>query len=149
MTAPVPSWPSTLAALPTPEQALQWIRRQQGRLAEGRGLSFVIADRDSGTALGTVGLWLRELSEGRATAGCSVAPRHRGRGVASSAMTALLTFAWTIPALHRVELYIEPWNTSSVQVAEVSGYRREGLLRSHQEIGGRRRDMLLYAATRE
>ncbi len=103
----------TLLARPTPEQALEWIRRQQGRLAEGRGLSFVV-DRDSGTALGTIGLWLRELSEGRATAGFAVAPRHRDRGVASSATTALLTFGWTIPALHRVELYIEPWNTSSL-----------------------------------
>ena len=64
-------------------------------------------------------------------------------------MTALLTFAWTIPALHRVELYIEPWNTSSLRVAEASGFQREGLLRSHQEIGGRRRDMLLFAATRD
>lgn len=138
----------TLAARPTPEQALEWIRRQQGRLAEGRGLSFVV-DRDSDTTVGTIGLWLRELSEGRATAGYSVAPRHRGRGVASSAMTALLTFGWTIPALHRVELYIEPWNTSSLRVAEASGFQREGLLRSHQEIGGRRRDMLLFAATRD
>ncbi len=139
----------TLVARPTPEQALEWIRRQQGRLAEGRGLSFVVADRDSGTAVGTIGLWLRELSEGRATAGFSVAPRHRGRGVAGSATTALLSFAWTIPALHRVELYIEPWNTSSLRVAEASGFQREGLLRSHQEIGGRRRDMLLFAATRD
>jgi hypothetical protein len=36
----------------------------------------------------------------------------------------------------------------SIHVAEVSGYEREGLLRSHQEIDGTRRDMLLYAATR-
>ena len=63
-------------------------------------------------------------------------------------MKALTTFAWTIPALHRVELYIEPWNGSSIHVAEASGYQREGLLRSHQEIGATRRDMLLYTTTR-
>ena len=66
----------------------------------------------------------------------------------SSALRALTTFAWTIPALHRIEVYIEPWNGSSIRVAEASGYQREGLLRSHQEIGGIRRDMLLYAVTR-
>jgi len=71
-----------------------------------------------------------------------------GRGIATSALTALTTFAWTIPALHRIELYIEPWNHSSVHVAEASGYQREGMLRSHQEIGRTRRDMLLYAAAR-
>jgi ribosomal-protein-alanine N-acetyltransferase len=36
-----------------------------------------------------------------------------------------------------------------VRTAEHAGYEREGLLRSHQEIGGRRVDMLLYAAIRE
>jgi [ribosomal protein S5]-alanine N-acetyltransferase len=61
-------------------------------------------------------------------------------------LQALTRFAWTIPALYRVELYIEPWN--SIRVAEAAGYQREGLLRSHQEIGGTRRDMLLYAITR-
>jgi ribosomal-protein-alanine N-acetyltransferase len=50
--------------------------------------------------------------------------------------------------LHRIELYIEPWNVASVRTAERARYQREGLLRSHQEIGGRRRDMLLYAIIR-
>jgi ribosomal-protein-alanine N-acetyltransferase len=99
-------------------------------------------------AVGTIGLWLQNLSTGRATAGYSVSPAHRGRGIASNALKALTTLAWTIPALHRVELYIEPWNNSSIHVAETSGYQREGLLHSHQEIGGARRDMLLYAITR-
>jgi [ribosomal protein S5]-alanine N-acetyltransferase len=138
----------SLPAHPTAEQALEWIHRQRGRLAEGTGLSFAIADAESGNAVGAIGLSLRDLPAGRATAGYAVAPTHRGRGIATSALKALTTFAWTIPALYRVELYIEPWNTSSIHVAEASGYQREGLLRSHQEIGGTRRDMLLYAATR-
>jgi len=72
----------------------------------------------------------------------------RGRGLASAALIALTSFGWTIPALHRIELYIEPWNAGSIGTAERAGYEREGLLRSHQEIGGRRRDMLLYASVR-
>ncbi len=134
VSAPLPSWPST------PPSHGSVVR------------AFTDDDVPLAVELGDdpyVGLGLRELSEGRATAGFSVAPRHRGRGVASSATTALLSFAWTIPALHRVELYIEPWNTSSLRVADASGFQREGLLRSHQETGGRRRDMLLFAATRD
>jgi RimJ/RimL family protein N-acetyltransferase len=138
----------SLPAHATAEQALEWVRRQQGRFAEGTGLPFAIADAESNNAVGTVGLWLRNLSEGRASAGYAVSPVHRGRGVASSALTALTAFAWTIPALYRIELYIEPWNNGSIRAAERSGYQREGLLRSYQEIGGTRRDMLLYAATR-
>jgi ribosomal-protein-alanine N-acetyltransferase len=138
----------SLPAHPTDQQALAWVRRQRGQLAERQRFSFAIADAESDLALGAIGLGLRDLSAGRATAGYAVSPLHRGRGIATSALKALTSFAWTIPALHRVELYIEPWNTSSIRVAEAAGYRREGLLRSHQELGGSRRDMLLYAATR-
>jgi [ribosomal protein S5]-alanine N-acetyltransferase len=138
----------SLPAHPTAQQALEWIHRQRGQLAERQRFSFAIAEADSGNAVGAIGLGLRDLSAGRATAGYAVSPLHRGRGIATSALQALTTFAWTIPAVCRVDLYIEPWNTSSINVAEAAGYRREGLLRSYQEIGGTRRDMLLYATTR-
>ena len=130
------------------QEAQDYIDRQRGRLAEGTGFSLAIAEADTDRAVGGIGLWLAGLSHGRATAGYSVMPSARGRGVASAALTALTVFAWTISALHRIELYIEPWNAASVKTAERTGYEREGLLRSHQEIGGRRRDMLLYAAIR-
>jgi ribosomal-protein-alanine N-acetyltransferase len=138
----------SLPAHPTAEQALEWIHRQRGQLAEGQRFSFAIADAESDNAVGAIGLGLRDLSAGRATAGYAVSPLHRGRGIATSALKALTAFAWTIPGLYRVGLYIEPWNTSSIHVAEAAGYQREGLLRCHQEIGGARRDMLLYATTR-
>ena len=76
-------------------------------------------------------------------------PSARGRGLASAALTALTSYAWSFPDLHRIELYIEPWNVGSTKTAERAGYEREGLLRSHQEIGGHRRDMLINAAIRQ
>lgn len=130
------------------QEAQAYIDRQRGRLAEGTGFSFAIAEAGTGRALGGIGLWLTGLRYGRADAGYFVAPSARGRGIAAAALTALTAFAWTVPGLHRVQLYIEPWNTGSVKTAERAGYSREGLLRSHQEIGGIRRDMFLYAAVR-
>ena len=131
------------------QEAHEYIDRQRGRLAEGTGYSFAVADADTDQAVGTIGLWLRQLAEGRATAGYFVSPSARGRGVAAAALTALTSFAWTVPGLHRIELHIEPWNTGSIKTAERAGYQREGLMRGHQEIGGQRRDMLLYATLRE
>jgi [ribosomal protein S5]-alanine N-acetyltransferase len=78
--------------------------------------SFAIADAESDNAVGAIGLGLQHLSVGRATGGYTVSPLHRGRGIATSALTALTSFAWTIPGLYRVELYIEPWNTSSTML---------------------------------
>jgi RimJ/RimL family protein N-acetyltransferase len=139
---------STLAANASDQEARAWVDRQLNRFAEGIGYSFAIADAATDRALGEIGLWLADLSQGRATAGYFVIPAARARGVAASALMALTSFAWTIPVLYRIELYIEPWNTGSVRTAERVGFEREGLLRSHQEIGGRRRDMLLYAIIR-
>jgi RimJ/RimL family protein N-acetyltransferase len=138
----------SLPANASQQEARDWVDRQRGRLAEGVGFSFAIAESDTDRAVGGIGLWLAQLAQGRATVGYSVTPSARGRGIAVAALTALTSFAWSIPALHRIELYIEPWNMGSIKTAERVGYEREGLLRSHQEIGGRRRDMLLYSIIR-
>jgi RimJ/RimL family protein N-acetyltransferase len=138
----------TLPANASDQEAQAYIDRQRGRLAEGTGFSFAIAEADTDRAVGGIGLWLAGLRQGRATVGYSIAPSARGRGLAAAALIAVTEFAWTIPALHRIEAYIEPWNVGSVRTAEQAGYQREGLLRSHQEIGGRRRDMLLYSTVR-
>ena len=47
--------------------------------------------------------------------------------------------------MKRIELWIEPSNVASLTVAERAGFTREGLLRSFMEIGGERRDMLMYS----
>ncbi|MGH3258599.1 MAG: GNAT family N-acetyltransferase [Streptosporangiaceae bacterium] len=131
------------------QEAHDWVDRQRGRLAEGAGFSFAIAEADTDRAVGGIGLWFAGLRQGRATVGYSIIPSARGRGLAAAALIAVTEFAWTILALHRIEAYIEPWNEGSVRTAERAGYEREGLLRNHQEIGGRRRDMLLYATVRK
>jgi RimJ/RimL family protein N-acetyltransferase len=51
----------------------------------------------------------------------------------------------SLDGIHRVELYAEPWNEGSWRAAERVGYRREGLLRSWQQVGARRRDMYMYS----
>lgn len=98
---------------------------------------------------GFTGLWVRELHAGRAQIGYGIAPSSRGRHLASDALCAVTSFAWTLPELYRLELYIEPWNKASIRTAERARYLREGLLRSHQEISGQRRDMLLYSTVRD
>jgi [ribosomal protein S5]-alanine N-acetyltransferase len=138
----------TLAAHPTVEQALTWIRDQRRRLAQGKGFSFAVADAETDQAIGAAGLWLHDLADGRATVGYAVAPRHRSKGVASQALRALVTFAWTIPALDRIEAHIEPWNRGSISVAESAGFRFERVLPEAREIGGVHSDMLLYSLTR-
>jgi len=130
------------------EAARAWVRRQQRRHREGTGFSFTIARAGTGQGIGHCGLWLREASTGRASAGYAIVPSARGRGLGGQALTALTAFAWTLPHLFRVDLSIEPWNHASIRIAERCGYVFEGLIPRHQEIDGIWADMALYAATR-
>lgn len=129
-------------------EAVAYIERQHDRLTSGAGFSFCVADAKTDEPFGQAGLWLKWLGDGRATAGYAIAPSARGRGRAAHALAALTSFGWSIPTLFRIELYIEPWNVASIRTAEVAGFEREGLLQSHQQIGGCRVNMLLYASIR-
>ncbi len=133
----------------TVQEAMAWVGRQQKRHAEGAGFSFTIARRSDDVAIGHCGLWLKDLDEGRASAGYAIAPFARRRGYAAEALAALTEFAWTVPGLHLVELFIEPWNDPSIRTAERAGYvRKQGLQGRHRKVGGERRDMVLFASVR-
>ncbi|MBG6223880.1 RimJ/RimL family protein N-acetyltransferase [Arthrobacter sp. CAN_A2] len=138
----------TLPPMAGEEEALAYIARQRQRHPEGAGFSFAITDARTDRAQGVIGLWLRDYPLGRAQAGYAVAPAARGRGIATDALRALVSFAWTLPGLYRVELHIEPWNTASIGVARRAGFSYEGLLGSYLEIAGERRDLASYALIR-
>ena len=120
-----------------------FLDRQHERLATGQGYSFAIADAATDTGLGQIGLW--PLGHGRASVGYWVATAARRRGIAHAATTLVSGWGLTLPDLHRLELYVEPWNEGSWRAAERAGYVREGLLRSWQHVGQQRRDMYMYS----
>jgi ribosomal-protein-alanine N-acetyltransferase len=124
--------------------ARAYIGRQHDRLASGEGYSFAIADAVTGVAVGQIGLWLRDLDQGRASTGYWVAGQFRHRGYVTAALAAISRWAFSLDGIHRVELCVEPWNDGSWRAAERVGYRREGLLRSWQQVGPQRRDMYMY-----
>ena len=136
---------TTVPAVFTAGEGRRFIERQWGRAERGTGYSFAIADAETGRAVGQAGLWLKDVAEGRASVGYWVAGSARGRGAAACAVRALARWAHEELRIARVELHVEPWNAASIKAAETAGFRREGLLRGWQEIGGERRDLLLYA----
>jgi ribosomal-protein-alanine N-acetyltransferase len=130
----------------TKEAGLAYLARQHQRLVDGTGWSFAAEDRATGLAVGTAGFWLHP--DRPPSVGYSVAPRARGRGVATAALTALTGFGWTQPDVDRIELFVEPWNRASITVAERSGYAFDGKLGEHVMVGREHREMLRYVSTR-
>jgi [ribosomal protein S5]-alanine N-acetyltransferase len=123
----------------------RYIERQWDRARRGSGYSFAITDAATGRAVGQIGLWLDNIGAGRASVGYWVAAPARGRGAAGHALRTLTFWALGVLRIPRLELYVEPWNEASIRAAERAGFQREGLLRSWQEVGPERRDMLMYS----
>jgi [ribosomal protein S5]-alanine N-acetyltransferase len=139
---------TTVPATGALADALAYIHRQNQRLADGSGYSFAIADPVTDEAVGQIGLWVKDIAEGRATTGYWVAPQFRRRGYASAALQTLTGWALALDEVARLQLYVEPWNEASWRAAEANGYVREGLLRSWERVGPERRDMYVYSALR-
>jgi len=128
--------------------ALAFIARQHDRLATGAGYSFAVADATTDAAVGQIGLWPRAVDPERASVGYWVAADFRGSGYATTALGLLSEWALSAGRFERLELAVEPWNEASWRLAELTGFKREGLMRRWQRVGDERKDMFLYARLR-
>lgn len=140
----------TTVPVPFTEQAgLAFLDRQATRLQTDLGYSLAIVDAGNDRAIGQIGLWLRNLDKGRASLGYWVVGSARGHEAARHALGALTRWARRTLAPPRLELYVEPWNHASIRTAEAAGFRREGLLRSWEQVGGTRKDMIMFSLLAE
>ncbi|MFE7656668.1 GNAT family N-acetyltransferase [Streptomyces bottropensis] len=115
---------------------------------EGRTVSFRIADARTGVTLGQVGLSGIDVSMRRAVVGYWVLPEARGRRVATRALD--LAARWTLTdfGIHRLELDHVVGHAASCRVAELCGFRYEGIMRGAAFDEGRHdafRDAHLHA----
>lgn len=136
---------TTVPATYSHEGGVAFIHRQWDRTTSGSGYPFVIVHADDDRPLGTIGLWVSEVPQGRATLGYWVVKSARGQGLALEALRAVSAWASVDLRIPRLQLFIEPCNTASCRTAEEAGYVREGLLRSWQQVGEERRDMYVYS----
>jgi [ribosomal protein S5]-alanine N-acetyltransferase len=108
----------------------------------GSGAAFAISDV-GGACLGLVTVERRDA--GRAELGYWLLPEGRGRGRATRALRLVSRWALSYPGIVRLELSTSPENAASQRVAERSGFRREGVLRSYHLVDGRREDAVFFS----
>jgi RimJ/RimL family protein N-acetyltransferase len=122
-------------------ERIRSVERQRER---GTAIHWAIVGVDDSDVLGEVSLSGIDRRQGRASVGYWLTASARGRGVATRAVGLAARCAFTDLGLARLELTCGPDNAASQAVAERSGFRREGLLRSHLAFQGGRRDSLVY-----
>jgi Acetyltransferases, including N-acetylases of ribosomal proteins len=106
---------------------------------------LVIADPETDAMLGSAAVLRADVEAGRAELGYWIGAEHRGRGFAARAVDLLADWALREQGFVRLELHIDPENVASLRVAEKTGFVLEGVLRSYEELKGRRVDVAMYA----
>ncbi|MGH3507627.1 MAG: GNAT family N-acetyltransferase [Nocardioidaceae bacterium] len=130
-----------LAFMPNPyteADALSWLASAAERVSTGEGVWWAVVDPADGQLLANVGLPRIRRDEGEV--GYWAHPAARGRGVVSEAAAAVVEHAFTPEAagglgLRRLTLHAAAENAASRRVAEVNGFRENGLDRQAERLG--------------
>jgi len=135
----------------TPQQAVERIEEDTAWLEQGSSLRLAIephAPQASGTAtgaiIGTVSLFAIDTASQRAEIGYMLAPHAWGRGLMHEALQALVSYAFGVLGLRRLEADIDPRNARSARSLQRLGFRHEGLLRERWAVAGELSDSALY-----
>lgn len=121
---------------------IRFLLRQYRTCAPG---TFVIALRDTGKAIGTIGFMWVQPDNRSAEVGYSLSRDYWNRGIMSEALAAVVAFGFTRLNLNRIEAQHECDNPASGQVMRHAGMRLEGTLRQRIYNKGRFADVNLYA----
>ena len=81
----------------------------------------------------------------RAEAFYWLAPRARGRGIATEALELVTSWAFGRNDVVRVQLVTRVDNVASQRVAERCGFRREGILRAWEPVKNTQPDVVMWS----
>jgi N-acetyltransferase len=114
------------------------------------GLAFATIDRASGAVIGSTRFMQANLRNKRAEIGFTFLARSHQRTHANTeAKLLMLTHAFDVLQLNRVEFLTDFLNNASRSAIERLGARQEGILRSHMVMAdGRVRDSVLFSIVR-
>jgi ribosomal-protein-serine acetyltransferase len=130
------------AADQTFERTLNFIRTTLRRHAENNG--FELALILDGRIIGALGLSSVDWVSRATSIGYWLDEEHRGRGLMTRAVKALVEHAFGEMGLHRVEIRAAEENRRSRAIPERLGFEHEGVLREAERVGGRYHDLVVY-----
>lgn len=116
-------------------RALDWARDER--------CTWAVCEPTTGAMLGEVSLDSLDLVHGVAEAACWALPDARGRGMTSTALSAVLRFAFGGIGLHRVTYQWAEPNAASGAVARRCGFTPEGRMRAAWSADGARHDVIV------
>jgi RimJ/RimL family protein N-acetyltransferase len=129
----------------TEAHAHVFLDRLEHERARGEACSFAVCAAGEDRALGALTLQHFDWEARRGELGYYLGAAGRGRGLMSRGVRLLVPWAFARLRLCRIEIHAATDNPPSQRVAERAGFVREGVLRSYQELKGRRQDLVVYS----
>jgi ribosomal-protein-alanine N-acetyltransferase len=116
--------------------------RLRGRPSEAPWWNWLVVDRESGEAVGSVAFGGPVGPDGAVLVGYAIYADYEGRGYATEAVRALVGWAFGQPGVREVRALAPVWNTPALRVAENVGMRPVAA-DEDDDVG----EVLLYAVT--
>ena len=124
--------------------ARELLELNRTRWTRGTRATFSVCDPND-ACLGHVWVEVDLADSHRGSVGYWLLPEARGKGFATRSVQLVSGWALGELGMARLSVSIEPSNDRSQRVAKRSGFVKEGVLRSYEEIGGRRVDCVVFS----
>jgi RimJ/RimL family protein N-acetyltransferase len=122
----------------TPTNLLQQEKRIESLYTPGSDyIPFVIEAKETGTCVGITALHRVDLISGAAVFSiCLCDTESWGQGYAREALNGMLSYAFDVLNLHRVQLHVWTGNDKAFKAYKAAGFKEEGLLREAMKHQG-------------
>ncbi|WP_449536417.1 GNAT family N-acetyltransferase [Ferdinandcohnia sp. Marseille-Q9671] len=131
------------------DEALDEVSWYQSIFEKKTGIRWGITLKEEGTVIGSCGFLNIAQQHSRSEVGFELSKEYWGKGIASEALEAVITYGFEQLNLQRIQALIEPPNTSSQRLVESKGFIKEGLLRSYEFTCGKFDDLLMYSMLKQ
>ena len=119
-----------------PERRERWLRDRTFRDRIGNARYYGICWGASSEPIGIIDIWVTDSPERWAEIGYWTHPDHRGRGVATRALSLLTAWAVDSAGAAQIDLPIHPEHEASKAVARSAGYFSRGSCLMNPTVGG-------------
>ena len=120
----------------------------EGDITERRRTDYRWMVECGAEVIGTVSAMNISWGMGYVEIGYMFGAEHHGRGLGTRAVALLVGKLFGEAVLHRVYATVSVENHASIRLLERLGFRREGVMREHYLIQGRRVDEVIYGLLR-
>jgi N-acetyltransferase len=139
-------WELFYTTVPSADDIETYLDKAEADIAAGRSMPFVVIDRRSGKLVGATRYMRMNEAARRLEIGTTFYAQSVQRSpVNSESKLLLLTHAFEVMDCNCVQLRTETLNFASQRAIERLGARKDGVLRGHNMLKGRVRDMVVYS----